>query len=58
MPCGAFEANGVFFSLGVLAYNLYLGFRTKRKQSGMALVQTIETGHIPAGQPARSLNPC
>jgi hypothetical protein len=24
MPCGTFEANAVFFSIGVLAYNLYL----------------------------------
>lgn len=28
MPCGAFQANAVFFSIGVLTYNLYLGFRT------------------------------
>ncbi len=26
MPSGAFEANTVFFSIGVLAYNLHLGF--------------------------------
>lgn len=27
MPCGTFQANAAFFSIGVLAYNLYLGFR-------------------------------
>lgn len=27
MPCGAFGANATFFAIGVLAYNLYLGFR-------------------------------
>ena len=26
MPCGQFEANAVFFRLGVLAYNLFKGF--------------------------------
>jgi hypothetical protein len=27
MPCGQFGANAVFFRLGVLAYNLFLGFK-------------------------------
>jgi hypothetical protein len=27
MPCGTFAANAVFFAIGVLTYNLYLGFR-------------------------------
>ena len=27
MPCGQFEANAVFFRLGVLAYNLCQGFK-------------------------------
>jgi hypothetical protein len=27
MPCGTFGANAVFFAIGVLAYNLYIGFR-------------------------------
>ncbi|MGH8549376.1 MAG: transposase [Methylococcales bacterium] len=27
MPCGQFEANAVFFRLGVLAYNLFQGFK-------------------------------
>lgn len=27
MPCGQFEANAVFFRLGVIAYNLFLGFK-------------------------------
>lgn len=28
VPCGTFQANAVFFAIGVLTYNLYLGFRT------------------------------
>jgi hypothetical protein len=27
MPCGGFAANAAFFALGVLAHNLYIGFR-------------------------------
>lgn len=27
MPCGQFGANAVFFRLGVLAYNLFIGFK-------------------------------
>jgi len=27
MPCGTFEANAAFFALGILAHNLYIGFR-------------------------------
>jgi hypothetical protein len=27
MPCGQLEANAVFFRLGVIAYNLFLGFK-------------------------------
>ena len=27
MPCGQSEANGVFFRIGVLAYNLFVGFK-------------------------------
>jgi len=27
MPCGQFEANAVFFRIGVIAYNLFLGFK-------------------------------
>ena len=27
MPCGSFEANAAFFSIGLLTYNLYMGFR-------------------------------
>jgi len=27
MPCGQFAANAVFFRMGVLAYNLFLGFK-------------------------------
>ena len=28
MPCGSFRPNAVFFSIGALTYNLYLGFRS------------------------------
>ena len=43
MPCGTFEANAVFFSIGVLTYNLYLGFRSDALGSGWerAQVQTV-----------------
>jgi hypothetical protein len=27
MPCGSFRANAVFFAIGALTANLYLGFR-------------------------------
>ncbi len=27
MPCGTFTANAAFFAMGVLAHNLYIGFR-------------------------------
>ncbi len=27
MPCGQFEANAVFFRIGVIACNLFLGFK-------------------------------
>ena len=27
VPCGSFQANAVFFAVGALTYNLYLGFR-------------------------------
>jgi hypothetical protein len=27
MPCGTFAANAAFFAIGVLAHNLYIGFR-------------------------------
>ena len=43
MPCGTFNANAVFFSIGVLTYNLYLGFRSTALGSGWerAQVQTV-----------------
>lgn len=43
MPCGTFAANAVFFAIGVLAYNLYLGFRahTLGMEWRSAQVQTI-----------------
>ncbi len=34
MPCGSLKANAVFFAIGVLAYNLYLGFRSEALGSG------------------------
>jgi hypothetical protein len=34
MPCGSFQANAVFFAIGVLTYNLYLGFRSHALGSG------------------------
>ena len=34
MPCGSFQANAVFFAIGVLTYNLYLGFRSDALGSG------------------------
>jgi hypothetical protein len=34
MPCGSFQANAVFFAIGVLTYNLFLGFRSDALGSG------------------------
>ncbi len=43
MPCGTSEANAVFFAIGALTYNLYLGFRFDALGSGWerAQVQTV-----------------
>jgi Transposase DDE domain group 1 len=43
MPCGTFAANAVFFAIGVLTYNLYLGFRSDALGSGWqrSQVQTV-----------------
>jgi Transposase DDE domain group 1 len=43
MPCGTFQANAAFFAIGVLTYNLYLGFRgvALGKEWGRAQVQTV-----------------
>jgi hypothetical protein len=43
MPCGTFEANAVFFSIGVLTHNLYLGFRSDALGSGWerSQIQTV-----------------
>jgi Transposase DDE domain group 1 len=43
MPCGTFAANAAFFAIGVLAYNLYLGFRSDALGSGWqrSQVQTV-----------------
>jgi len=43
MPCGSFQANAVFFAIGVLTYNLYLGFRSHALGSGWerSQVQTV-----------------
>jgi len=43
MPCGTFSANAVFFSIGVLTYNLYLGFRSAALGSGWERSQ-VQTG--------------
>ena len=34
MPCGSFQANAVFFAIGALTYNLYLGFRSHALGNG------------------------
>ena len=43
MPCGGFAANAAFFAIGVLTYNLYLGFRgvALGKEFERAQVQTV-----------------
>jgi hypothetical protein len=43
MPCGTFQANAAFFAIGVLAYNLYIGFRAIVLGDGWsrAQVQTV-----------------
>ena len=43
MPCGSFQANAVFFAIGALTYNLYLGFRSDALGSGWerSQVQTV-----------------
>jgi hypothetical protein len=43
LPCGTFAANAVFFAIGVLTYNLYLGFRADALGSGWqrSQVQTV-----------------
>lgn len=43
MPCGTFNANAAFFAIGVLAYNLYAGFRNLALDTRFARsqVQTV-----------------
>ena len=43
VPCGSFQANAVFFAVGALTYNLYLGFRSQALGSGWerSQVQTV-----------------
>jgi hypothetical protein len=41
MPCGSFQANAVSFAIGVLTYNLYLGFRSDALGSEHSQVQTV-----------------
>ena len=43
VPCGSFQANAVFFAVGALTYNLYLGFRSQALGSGCerSQVQTV-----------------
>ena len=43
MPCDSFKANAMFFRIGVIAYNLYVMFRTKAMPEGWekCQVQTV-----------------
>jgi Transposase DDE domain group 1 len=43
MPCGTFQANATFFAIGVLTYNLYLGFHSVAlgKEWERTQVQTV-----------------
>jgi hypothetical protein len=43
MPCGTCAANAAFFALGVLAHNLYIGFRriVSGKDNASQQVQTM-----------------
>ena len=43
MPCGVFAANAAFFALGVLAHNLFIGFRrvVSGKDHASQQVQTV-----------------
>jgi Transposase DDE domain group 1 len=43
VSCGSFQANAIFFAIGVLTYNLYLGFRSRALGSGWerSQVQTV-----------------
>jgi Transposase DDE domain. len=60
MPCGSFQANAVFFAIGVLTYNLYLGFslRCAWKRMGAfasadrALAVVSDRGQDRAPRPA------
>lgn len=42
IPCGQTEANAVFFRIGVIAYNLFIGFKLLSCPSSW-VKQTIET---------------
>lgn len=39
MPCGEFEANAMYFSIGVLTYNLMVAQKYFAIQEGMRKVQ-------------------
>jgi hypothetical protein len=43
MPCGTFSANAAFFALGVMAYNLFVGFRALvlGKDFARSQIQTV-----------------
>jgi hypothetical protein len=43
MPCGSFQADAVFFAIGALTYNRYLGFRYNALDKGWehSQVQTV-----------------
>ena len=56
MPCGTFAANAVFFSIGVLTYNLYLGFRSDRAWERMGALASADRAlaAVPDGGQDRS----
>jgi hypothetical protein len=43
MPCGTFEANSMFFRIGVLAYNMFVLFKLLALPSSMlkSQIQTV-----------------
>jgi hypothetical protein len=69
MPCGSFQANAVFFAIGALTYNLYLGFRSHALGSEWerSQVQTVRwrlfqtagkiVRHVAGRYPSRILGP-
>ncbi len=58
MPCGTFEANAVFFGVGVLTYNLYLGFRRDALGRGSSARRRRPFGGACSTRRARSSGIC